>query len=133
MPAQAYDLIVVGGGIGGASLARAMAVAGARVLLLERERRFKDQVRGEVIWPWGVAELKALGTYDLLRDACGHEVSWFDVHLGPTRADHQDLRGMTRHRALNFYHPAMQEILLQAAADAGVAVRRGAPWREAMN
>ena len=51
-----WDLIVVGGGLAGASLARAMAAAGARVLVFERERRFRDRVRGEGMHPWGVAE-----------------------------------------------------------------------------
>jgi len=58
-----YDIIVVGGGLGGATLAKAMAEHGARVLVLERERRFKDRVRGEATWPWGVAELKQLDVY----------------------------------------------------------------------
>jgi len=42
-----YDIITVGGGLGGASLAKAMAEHGARVLVLEREQQFKDRVRGE--------------------------------------------------------------------------------------
>ena len=50
-----YDLIVIGGGLAGAALARAMAAGGARVLVLERELRFRDRVRGEGMHPWGVA------------------------------------------------------------------------------
>jgi flavin-dependent dehydrogenase len=46
-----YDIISIGGGLGGASLAKAMAEHGARVLVLERERRFKDRVRGEACGP----------------------------------------------------------------------------------
>ena len=44
-----YDIITVGGGLGGATLAKAMAAQGARVLVLEREVHFKDRVRGEQI------------------------------------------------------------------------------------
>lgn len=124
------DVAVVGGGIGGACVARALAEAGLRVLVLERETRFKDQVRGEVLWSWGVAEAKTLGHYDLLRDACGHDVFWFDIHLGPQRADHFDLVGRSAQPALNFAHPEMQEVLLQAAEDAGAEVRRGALVQE---
>ena len=65
-----YDLIIVRGGLGRAVLSRAMAEHGARVLVIERERQFKDRVRGEAIWPWGVAELRELGVYQLLIDTC---------------------------------------------------------------
>ena len=67
MASGTYDIITVGGGLGGAALAKAMAEHGARVLVLEREKQFKDRVRGENIAPWGVAETQALGLYDLLR------------------------------------------------------------------
>jgi hypothetical protein len=33
-----------------------MAAHGARVLVVERELRFKDRVRGEWMSPWGVVE-----------------------------------------------------------------------------
>lgn len=50
MPEQ-YDLIVVGGGLGGATLAKCLAEKGARVLVLERQEEFKDRVRGELVPP----------------------------------------------------------------------------------
>ena len=36
-----YDLITVGGGLAGSALAKVMADAGARVLVLEQERTFR--------------------------------------------------------------------------------------------
>lgn len=131
MTSTIYDLITVGGGLGGASLAKAMAEHGAKVLVLERETQFKDRVRGEWMAPWGVAEAKALGIYELLRDACGHEPRWWDTYLGPMRIEHRDFSLTTPQQtsSLTFYHPDMQEILLQAAADAGAEVRRGASVR----
>jgi flavin-dependent dehydrogenase len=83
MSSTEFDIVTVGGGIAASSLARSMAERGARVLVLEREREFKDRVRGEAMVPWGVGEARALGVYDLLRDSCGHETKWFDVFLGP--------------------------------------------------
>lgn len=56
MNSTTYDIITVGGGLGGAALAKAMAEHGARVLVLEAESRFRDRVRGESMLPWGVAE-----------------------------------------------------------------------------
>jgi 2-polyprenyl-6-methoxyphenol hydroxylase-like FAD-dependent oxidoreductase len=132
MPAVSYDLITIGGGLGGASLAKAMAERGARVLVLEREPKFKDRVRGEQMHPWGVAEAKLMGIYDLLRATCGHEVQWFDTYLGPQRIMHRDLSITTPQQTgeMAFYHPTMQEVLLRAASGAGAEVRRPAIVRE---
>src|SRR5262245_26297920 len=99
-----YDIITVGGGLGGAALAKATAEHGGRVLVLERETQFKDRVRGEGIWSWGVAELKELGVYDLLRSTCANAILWFDIYLGSIRVEHRDVAGTTLQRLpdLNF-------------------------------
>ena len=126
-----YDIITVGGGLGGAALAKAMAEHGARVLVVEREKQFKDRVRGEGMHAWGVPEARALGVYDLLRETCGVEVRWWDTYVGATLIDRRDFVATTPHHSplFGFYHPEMQEVLLRAAADAGVEVRRGASVR----
>jgi menaquinone-9 beta-reductase len=118
-----YDIVVVGGGLGAAALARTMANAGARVVVLEQEQKFKDRVRGEFMQPWGVADAQRLGIQDLLR-FCGCYVSHVEMGLGPAR----DLPATTPQHlpGLGFSHPEMQEILLEAAAHAGAEVRRGA-------
>lgn len=122
-----YDIITVGGGLGGASLAKAMAEQGARVLVIERETKFKDRVRGEGMTPWGCVDAEKLGIYDLLTSSCGHELPWWDNYIGPMQIAHRDIIGTTPggKPGLAFYHPAMQEALLGAAEDAGVEVRRG--------
>ena len=132
MTSGGYDIITVGGGLAGATLAKAMAERGARVLVLERETRFKDRVRGEQMHPWGVAEARKLDIYDLLRTTCGHELPWFDMYVGAEQTAHRDLIATTPHQApeFSFYHPAMQEVLLQAAVEAGAVVRRGALVRD---
>ena len=55
------DVVVVGGGIAGASIATILARGGVEVLLLERQRGYRDRVRGEYMAPWGVLEARALG------------------------------------------------------------------------
>jgi len=127
-----HDIIVVGGGLGGAAFAKTMAEHGVRVLVLERETQFKDRVRGETVHPWGVAETRALGIFDLLRSTCANAIPWWDQYVGPERVLHRDLIATTQYGMpeLTFYHPAMQETLLRAAAEAGAEVRRGAYVRD---
>jgi 2-polyprenyl-6-methoxyphenol hydroxylase-like FAD-dependent oxidoreductase len=127
-----YDIITVGGGLGGAALALAMADHGARVLVLEREQHFRDRVRGEGMHAWGVPEARALGIYERLRETCGVEVRWWDTYLRADQIDHRDFPATTPHHSplFGFYHPEMQEVLLTAATQAGAEVRRGASVRE---
>ncbi len=60
------DVVIVGGGIGGGTMATVLARSGLEVIVLERETIYPDRVRGEWIAPWGVAEFKRLGLLDLL-------------------------------------------------------------------
>ena len=123
-----YDIITVGGGLGGAALAAAMAEHGARVLVLERENKFKDRVRGEGLLPWGVEEARKLGLYEVLRDrAGGLEVNWVEGRWGSLMLPPRDFTATTPQRTpmLTFFHPEMQETLLAHAADKGAEVRRG--------
>ena len=77
--------------------------------------------------PWGVAETQELGIYERIRDTCGHDLPWFEAYQGSLQTEHRDLVTTTPQGVpmLIFYHPAMQEELLQAAATAGAEVRRG--------
>ena len=122
-----YDIITIGGGLAGASFAQVMAARGARVLVLERETRFKDRVRGEALFPWGAAELETLGLRRLLLSTCATENRWWDDYLGPDQVGHRDTAADTPGgtATLTFYHPDMQEALLGSAAEAGADVRRG--------
>jgi choline dehydrogenase-like flavoprotein len=68
---QSTDVVVVGGGIGGAALATLLARHGVAVTVLERQRAYQDRVRGEVLAVWGVAEAQRLGVVDVLLGAGG--------------------------------------------------------------
>jgi 2-polyprenyl-6-methoxyphenol hydroxylase-like FAD-dependent oxidoreductase len=132
MGSNGYDIITIGGGLGGAALAKAMAENGARGLVLEREKRFKDRIRGELMSPWGVAETKALGIHELLRATCACECPKLLFYTDPQFAEPRDLLTTTPQQLpiFTFYHPDMQEVLLQAAIAAGAEVRRGAHVRD---
>jgi menaquinone-9 beta-reductase len=101
-------------------------------LVLEREKQFKDRVRGEAMAPWGIAETQALGLYNLLRTTCAHEPPRFGLYTEPEFGEPRDLIATTPQQlpVLNFYHPAMQEAVLHAAIEAGAEVRRGASVRD---
>jgi menaquinone-9 beta-reductase len=127
-----YDIVTVGGGIGGSALAKTMADRGYRVLIIERENQFKDRVRGEFVFPWGVAEAKELGVYDALIQAGGHHPKYWADYAGPDPLPPRDFAVDTPQKlhGLCIYHPRMQEALLDAAKAAGAEVRRGARVRE---
>ncbi|PQO39143.1 FAD-dependent monooxygenase [Blastopirellula marina] len=132
MIADRYDIVTIGGGMGGATLAKTMAQHGARVLVLEKDRTFKDRVRGDAMAPWGSPEAKTLGIFQLLLDTCAQEVPWVDGYLGKMKLEHRHLPTTTRCQSseLAFHHPQMQEVLIQAASDAGATVLRGAVARD---
>jgi len=121
-----YDLIIVGGGLGGSALAKVMAANGARVLVLERELQFRDRIRGEGIFPWGVTELDKLGLYQTLVAACAREMHLVDTYVGGVCIDHRDLHSTNPHPMLNWVHHEMEETLLRVAEGSGAEVRRGA-------
>ncbi len=122
-----YDLVVVGGGITGSSLARRMAAGGARVLLVEQETKFRDRVRGEAIVPWGWSEAKRLGIADILAPQV-HPMPCIEQYVAGELAMRRDLPSTNPHgvgiHGLN--HVAVQEALFSAAAAAGAEVVRGA-------
>ena len=126
-----YDLIVIGGGVGGAALAANMAAAGARTLVLEAEETFRDRVRGEAVMPWGVAEARLLGLDDALERAGANPLPFWDSYAGADRSGHRDLTRTTgvKEPVMACYHPNLQSALLQHAEELGAAVWRGARVR----
>lgn len=128
---QAYDLVIIGGGIAGSALGRAMAQSGADVLIIEKELRYRDRIRGEAIMPWGSLEAKTLGIYDILLSSCGREVSYetFVVAGEFTPPRHYPSSTPGKTGILSFFHPEMQDVMVQAASDAGAEIWRGASVR----
>jgi 2-polyprenyl-6-methoxyphenol hydroxylase-like FAD-dependent oxidoreductase len=67
-------VITAGGGIAGSTLGGVLARAGLGVLVLEKEARFRDRIRGEGTWPWGVTHARMTGLDDLFDQAGTVEV-----------------------------------------------------------
>ena len=126
-----YDLIIVGGGIGGSALAIVMARAGRKVLLLEKSEHYEDRVRGEWIAPWGVTETRRLGLYDLLMSAGGHHITdhvTYDESLAPEMCEAAPLPlgvfAADVPGPLCLGHPHHCQTLYDAAAAAGAETLR---------
>jgi 2-polyprenyl-6-methoxyphenol hydroxylase-like FAD-dependent oxidoreductase len=122
------DVVVVGGGIAGASVAFALARSGVRVVVLEATERFTDKVRGESMMPWGVAEAEQLGVADVLRRAGAHtSTRWTRYGEGLCEPSQIPVGLLVSGvpGALNLHHPTACRALLDAARDAGAEVWRG--------
>jgi 2-polyprenyl-6-methoxyphenol hydroxylase-like FAD-dependent oxidoreductase len=122
------DLLVIGGGLAGASLAVAMSREGADVILVERERSYRDRVRGEVIAAWGTVEARRLGLLATLLDGCATEVPTLSYYLDGEPAPPIDLRSAAPHfePSVAFLHAEMQEALIREAEATGATVLRPA-------
>jgi 2-polyprenyl-6-methoxyphenol hydroxylase-like FAD-dependent oxidoreductase len=128
-----YDIVVVGGGIGGAGCATVLARAGLSVLVLEPTTEYPDIVRGEWLAPWGCEDAKATGLYDVLADAGGHVLA---KHLGFDELVEPDVV-LAGEMPLGMFvpgidgplcipHPVACQAMADAAAAAGARIVRGA-------
>jgi 2-polyprenyl-6-methoxyphenol hydroxylase-like FAD-dependent oxidoreductase len=123
-----YDVTIVGGGIAGAALGGVLADAGLGVVIVEKERVFRDRVRGEGIHPWGVAEAKRLGLLPVLAAAGANELPIWQSYdrrmpVQPFRWADVSIEGLSE---IAVSHPRLQEATLDWAHARGANVLRPA-------
>ena len=123
---RAFDVIVVGGGISGSTLAGVLARSGLGVLVVEKEARFRDRVRGEATLPWGLADALAMGLGDVLARAGCVELRGLQ-HYDDRRRSALDI--FTTHSIdglpeIGFSHPGLQEEALTWAEGQGATAIR---------
>lgn len=71
------DVVIVGGGMAGYSLAIALGRQGVQVTLVERETQLPRLVKGELLQAYGVELARDLGILPLLLEAGGHQLTHY--------------------------------------------------------
>jgi 2-polyprenyl-6-methoxyphenol hydroxylase-like FAD-dependent oxidoreductase len=127
--AESPDVVIVGGGIAGSSLAIVLARRGMAVHLVERAPEFHDRIRGETIHPWGVTALRRVGLYDLSINEARAQPQLFwqtirdrEVQTPSRWEDHFP----EAPNGLGFNHVELQAALFSEAERWGVVIHRPA-------
>jgi len=100
------------------------------VLMLERQAEYRDRVRGELLWPWGVAEVQRLGLEDVLLDAGANVADRFVAYdeggnEHPVRSELSvEVAGVPG--SINLFHPTATRALAESARASGTQVVSGA-------
>ena len=121
-----YDVIVVGGGIAGSCLAGVLAREGLGVLLLEREAAFRDRVRGELTFPWGVVEARRAGLEIVQQLVGAVPLRSLTPYEGGIVAEPDWAVSPEETPGLGFLHPRFQEVAFTWAATQGAETMRPA-------
>ncbi|VAV87437.1 Uncharacterized oxidoreductase [hydrothermal vent metagenome] len=123
MDLDGLKTLVIGAGIGGLAVARALALRGADVTVLEQAGEIAEVGAGLQISPNGFAVLKALGLGEGLRATSvqGRAVALHDYRRGEVlRLD----LGLLEDQNFYFVHRAdLIDLLAEAAREAGVKIR----------
>ena len=92
---RAFDVVIVGGGMGGLALALALAQRGRTVALIERQNRLSPPDRGELLQPNGLRILDRLGLLESLEALPIHRAHRFHfIRIGGRRLCTVDYRNL---------------------------------------
>lgn len=123
------DVVIVGAGVLGSALAKALGDQGRSVILLEKSLKEPDRIVGELLQPGGVQALEELGLRDCLEDidairVKGYAVEYYGelVHIPyPTNAVRQPKYDATKQdpplkaEGVSFHHGRFVQKLRAAA------------------
>jgi flavin-dependent dehydrogenase len=123
---ESYDAVIIGGGPGGSTVATALARAGRRVLVVERERFPRFHV-GESLLPFSLPIFDRLGVHDKVR-AAGFQQKfgayfWNETTGGTRPVVFAEARDTSHPMAYQVKRSEFDHLLLRHAADSGAQVR----------
>jgi len=122
------DIVIVGGGLTGASLACALANGTRRILVLEAREGRGPRFAGELIHPTGVDVLDQIGVLPALRRAGGVDLTGFAVSIAGRATTHLPYAEIPDGRPHGFaieHHDMVAVLRREAAARKGVEIRFG--------
>jgi flavin-dependent dehydrogenase len=123
-----FDVIIIGGGPGGAVAGLLLAKAGWSVAVVEKSRFPRQKVCGEFLSATNLELLRQLGVSGKFSELAGPKVTSVSLFAGETILNSPmprlESNGETCGRALG--RDQLDAILLQHAADAGAAIFQ--PW-----
>ncbi len=119
-------VLIVGAGPAGASLAYLLAHRGIEVTLVERQRDFAREFRGEILMPSGVAVFEQMGLAAALASVPSYRFRDGELHLGGRPVFHVELDDSPA-TPVAVSQPGMLEMLVaEAGKSAHFRLERGA-------
>ncbi|EGG19984.1 squalene monooxygenase [Cavenderia fasciculata] len=81
-----YDVIIIGAGVVGTSMAFALGNAGKQVLVVERDMSEPDRIVGELMQPGGVKHLQMLGMGDCFQGIDASPAYGYGIFMGADKS-----------------------------------------------
>lgn len=135
MPANDAEVIVVGGGPAGSTVAFLLARAGCDVLVVDRASFPRDKPCSEYLSPQASRILNELGVLDALESAPSDRLTGMRVHAPDGTTVQGSFSAATGFHAFRDYglairRPILDAVLLSRAKQAGARVREGVDVRD---
>lgn len=120
---RVFDVAIAGGGIAGSALAGVLARGGLDAVIVEREREFRDRIRGEFTWPWGMDEVERLGLISVFESIEALPLKQMDEYVDGAYS--RSIEIVPRY-GQTYQHASVQNALISWAAAQGATVIRPA-------
>jgi flavin-dependent dehydrogenase len=122
---MAYDVIIIGSRVAGASTAMLLARRGYRVLVVDRATFPSDTISTNIIWQHGLARLIEWGLGDRVAGLNSQPIDTVELDFGPIALAGTPPAVGAAKAAVAPRRTKFDKMLVDAAAEAGAEVRSG--------